>query len=173
MVEPEIAFADIYDDIDLMEDFMKYIVKYVLTNCPDEMAFFDQRIEPGLLNKLNDFVNKEYEIVSYDDAISILLDAQKKGVKFENSDIKWGMDLMSEHERFIVEKTFNCPVFLINFPKDIKAFYMKQNPDGKTVAGVDLLVPGIGEICGGSEREADFNKLKALSLIHISEPTRP
>ena len=161
MVEPEIAFADIYDDIDLMEDFMKYIVKYVLTNCPDEMAFFDQRIEPGLLNKLNDFVNKEYEIVSYDDAINILLDAQKKGVKFENSDIKWGMDLMSEHERFIVEKTFNCPVFLINFPKDIKAFYMKQNPDGKTVAGVDLLVPGIGEICGGSEREADFNKLKA------------
>lgn len=104
MVEPEIAFADIYDDIDLMEDFMKYIVKYVLTNCPDEMAFFDQRIEPGLLNKLNDFVNKEYEIVSYDDAINILLDAQKKGVKFENSDIKWGMDLMSEHERFIVEK---------------------------------------------------------------------
>lgn len=160
MVEPEIAFATIYDDIDLMEDFIKYIVKYVLVNCPDEIQFFNDRIEPGLLDKLNSLVNDAYEIVSYDEAIEILVAAVKNGHKFEYNDIKWGMDLQSEHERYIVEKVFKCPVFLINFPKDIKAFYMKQNDDGKTVAGVDLLLPGVGEICGGSERESDLNKLK-------------
>jgi len=170
MIEPEIAFATIYDDIDLMEDFIKYIIKYVLVNCPDEMQFFNDRIEPGLLQKLDKVVNDAYEIVSYDEAIEILINAQKKGVKFEYSDIKWGMDLQSEHERYIVEKVFNCPVFLINFPKDIKAFYMKQNDDGKTVAGVDLLVPGIGEICGGSEREADYNKLKKrIQELHLDK----
>lgn len=170
MIEPEIAFATIYDDIDLMEDFIKYIIKYVLVNCPDEMQFFNDRIEPGLLQKLDKVVNDAYEIVSYDEAIEILINAQKKGVKFEYSDIKWGMDLQSEHERYIVEKVFNCPVFLINFPKDIKAFYMKQNDDGKTVAGVDLLVPGIGEICGGSEREADYDKLKKrIQELHLDE----
>lgn len=160
MVEPEIAFATIYDDIDLMEDFIKNIVKYVLVNCKDEMQFFNDRIEPGLLDKLNRMVTESYEIVSYDEAIEILTEAVKKGHKFEYNEIKWGMDLQSEHERYIVEKVFNCPVFLINFPKDIKAFYMKQNDDGRTVAGVDLLVPGVGEICGGSEREADLDKLK-------------
>lgn len=159
MVEPEIAFADIYDDIDLMEDFLKYIVRSVMTNCPDELKFFDERIEPGLLAKLEKFVSDAYEILPYDEAIKILLEAKKDGKKFEFSDIKWGMDLQSEHERYIVEEKFNSPVFLINYPKDIKAFYMKQNDDGKTVAAVDLLVPGIGELCGGSEREVRLDCL--------------
>lgn len=160
MVEPEIAFADMYDDIDLIEDFMKFIVRSVLVNCPDELKFFDERIEPGLLAKLEKFVSDSYEILTYDDAVKLLLEAQQNGRHFEYSDIHWGMDLQSEHERYIVEEKFNAPVFLINYPKEIKAFYMKQNDDGKTVAAVDLLVPSIGEICGGSEREVRLDRLQ-------------
>lgn len=159
MIEPEIAFADLYDDMDLIEDFLKYITKYVLANCPDEIDFFDQRIEPGLKEKLNNFVNKDFVEVEYTKAIDILLEAKKKGHKFNNDNIYWGLDLESEHERYLTEEVFKGPIFLTNYPKEIKAFYMKQNSDGKTVAAADLLVPEIGELVGASEREADLDKL--------------
>lgn len=170
MVEPEIAFADLYDDIDLMEDFLKYIVNYLLVNCQEELAFFDMRIKPGLLAKLNKFVSDDFEILTYTKAIELLQEARDKGRKFEYSDIKWGMDLQSEHERYLVEEKYNAPVFLINYPKEIKAFYMKLNDDQKTVAAVDFLVPGIGELCGGSERETNLEVLKQkLKDFHLDE----
>lgn len=170
MVEPEIAFADLYDDIDLMEDFLKYIVNYLLVNCPDELAFFDQRIKPGLLAKLNKFVTDDFEILTYTKAIELLKEAKASGKVFEYSDIKWGMDLQSEHERYLVEEKYNAPLFLIDYPKEIKAFYMKLNDDKKTVAAVDFLVPGIGELCGGSERETNIEVLKQkLKDFHLEE----
>lgn len=159
MIEPEIAFADLYDDMDLIEDFLKYIVKYVQANCPDEIEFFNKWVDTGLKKRLDDFVNKPFTQVDYTEAINILLKAKEDGHKFNNPNIFWGLDLESEHERYLTEEVFKGPIFLTNYPKEIKAFYMKQNEDGKTVAAVDLLVPEIGELVGGSEREADYDKL--------------
>lgn len=160
MVEPEIAFADLYDDMDLIQDFLKYIVRYVMENCKDEIEFFNSMIDSSLKERLQSFIDKPFNVLEYTDAIDMLLKAKEEGHKFDNENIFWGMDLQSEHERYLTEKVFNGPMFLINYPKDIKAFYMKQNDDGKTVAACDLLVPGIGELVGGSEREVDFDKLK-------------
>ena len=160
MIEPEIAFADLEDDMNLMEDFLKYIISYVLKNCPDEMNFFNTMIEKGVIDKMNHILNSSFKRMTYTEAIEILKKAADEGVKFEYKDIYWGMDLQSEHERYITEKIVNGPVFLIDYPKEIKAFYMKLNKDGKTVAACDLLVPGVGEICGGSQREENYDLLK-------------
>ena len=160
MIEPEIAFADLEDDMDLMEDFLKYIIKYVMKNCEDEMNFFNTMIEKGLLGKLNHVVNSNFVRMTYTEGIEILKNAVKAGHKFENNNIEWGMDLQSEHERYLTEVHVKGPMFLTDFPKDIKAFYMKQNSDGKTVAACDLLVPQVGEICGGSQREENYEVLK-------------
>lgn len=169
MIEPEIAYADLYDDIDLIEDFLKYIVKYVMANCPDEISFFDKWVSKGLKQRLDDFVNKPFTQVDYTDAINILLKAKADGHKFNNDNIYWGLDLESEHERYLTEQVFKGPIFLTNYPKEIKAFYMKQNPDGKTVAAVDLLVPQIGELVGGSEREWDYDKLlNRMKELHMN-----
>ncbi|MBE6720738.1 MAG: asparagine--tRNA ligase, partial [Ruminococcaceae bacterium] len=156
-VEPEIAFCELPDLLEIAEDMIKYIVKDYMEKCPDELAFFEQRFEKGLTEKLLSVVNNDFEVVDYTDAIELL---KKADVKFEFP-VEWGCDLQSEHERYITEQVYKKPVFLINYPKGIKSFYMKQNPDGKTVAATDLLVPGVGEIIGGSEREADYNKLLA------------
>ena len=155
-VEPEVAFAELPDIIEIVEEYVKYIVAYVLKTCPQEIAFFENFYEKGLTEKLNLLVNSEFKVLEYTEAIEILKNA--KDVTFEYAP-EWGNELQSEHERYITEKVFKKPVFVINYPKDIKAFYMKQNPDGKTVAATDLLVPGIGEIVGCSEREADYDKL--------------
>ena len=154
-VEPEIAFCELPDLIEFAEDMIKYIIRDYMEKCPDELAFFEQRVEKGLTEKLLNVVNNDFAIVDYTDAIKLLENAD---VEFEYP-VSWGCDLQSEHERYITEKIYNKPVFLINYPKEIKSFYMKQNPDGKTVAATDLLVPGVGEIIGGSEREADYDKL--------------
>ena len=156
-VEPEIAFCELPDLIELAEEMIKYIIKEYMERCPEELKFFEERFEKGLTEKLLNVVNNEFAIVDYTDAIRILEEAK---VEFEYP-VYWGCDLQSEHERYITEQVYNKPVFLINYPKDIKSFYMKQNPDGKTVAATDLLVPGVGEIIGGSEREADYDKLVA------------
>lgn len=159
-VEPEVAFAELPDIIELAEEMIKYIIKDYMEKCPDELKFFEERFEKGLTDKLNNVLNNEFEIVDYTKAIEIL---KASGVEFEYP-VEWGCDLKSEHERYITEQIYKKPVFLINYPKEIKSFYMKQNPDGKTVAATDLLVPGVGEIIGGSEREADYNKLvKAMN----------
>jgi asparaginyl-tRNA synthetase len=172
MIEPEIAFADIYDDMDLIEDFLKYIVKYVMANCPDEIEFFNSFIDTGLKKRLEDFVTKPFTTVEYSEAINLLLKAKAEGHKFANDNIFWGLDLESEHERYLTEQVFKGPIFLTNYPKEIKAFYMKQNLDGKTVAAVDLLVPEIGELVGGSEREADYDKLlKRMQELKMNIPT--
>lgn len=156
-VEPEVAFAELPDVIELAEDMIKYIIKDYMEKCPEELKFFEDRFEKGLSEKLLSVINNDFEIVDYTDAIELL---KKAPVKFEFP-VEWGCDLQSEHERYITEQVYNKPVFLINYPKGIKSFYMKQNPDGKTVAATDLLVPGVGEIIGGSEREADYDKLVA------------
>ncbi len=156
-VEPEIAFAELPDLIEVAEEMIKYIIKDYMEKCPEELAFFEQRFEKGLTEKLLSVVNNDFAIVDYTDAIDVL---KKADVKFEYP-VEWGCDLQSEHERYITEQVYKKPVFLINYPKGIKSFYMKQNPDGKTVAATDLLVPGVGEIIGGSEREADYDKLIA------------
>lgn len=155
MIEPEICFADLKDDMDLAEDMIKYIFQYVLDNCPEEMAFFNQFIDKGLLDRLDNVINSDFARISYTDAVKEL---EKYNDKFEVK-VFWGLDLQTEHERFLCEQIFKKPVFVTDYPKDIKAFYMKLNPDGKTVAAADLLVPGIGEIVGGSQREEDYNKL--------------
>ena len=155
MIEPEICFADLKDDMDLAEDMIKYIFQYVLDNCPEEMAFFNQFIDKGLLDRLNNVINSDFARISYTDAVKEL---EKHNDKFEVK-VFWGLDLQTEHERFLCEQIFKKPVFVTDYPKDIKAFYMKLNPDGKTVAAADLLVPGIGEIVGGSQREEDYDKL--------------
>lgn len=161
MIEPEIAFADLEDDMDLIESFIKYIIKYVLDNCKDEMEFFNNFIDKGVLDKLHTVINAPFVRMEYTKAIELLKKAVESGHKFENNDIYWGMDLNSEHERYVTEQIVKGPVFLINYPKEIKAFYMKLNPDNKTVAACDLLVPKEGEIVGGSQREEDFTKLEA------------
>ena len=155
MVEPEICFADLNDDMDLAEDMVKYIFKYVLNNCPEEMEFFNNFIDKTLLDRLNNVINSDFARISYTDAVAEL---EKHNDEFEFK-VSWGIDLQTEHERYLCEKIFKKPVFVTDYPSDIKAFYMKQNPDGKTVAAADLLAPGIGEIIGGSQREEDYNKL--------------
>lgn len=155
MVEPEICFADLKDDMDLAEDMIKYIFQYVLDNCPEEMEFFNNFIDKGLLERLNHVITSDFVRIPYTNAVKEL---EKHNDKFEYK-VSWGVDLQTEHERYLCEKIFKKPVFVTDYPMDIKAFYMKQNPDGKTVAASDLLVPGIGEIIGGSQREEDYDKL--------------
>ena len=157
MIEPEICFADLKDDMDLAEEMVKYIISYVLENAPEEMAFFNQFVDTGLFDKLQNVINSDFGRITYTDAIKEL---EKVNDKFEFP-VSWGIDLQTEHERYLSEKIFGKPVFVTDYPKEIKAFYMKQNPDGKTVAASDLLAPGIGEIIGGSQREDDFEKLNA------------
>ena len=154
MIEPEIAFCDLAGDMDIMEDMLKYIVKYVLDNCKDEMNFFDSFVEKGLLEKLNKLLTSHFTRISHHDVISILKEAK---VDWEFKP-EYGEDIAKEHEKYITEY-FNGPVFITDWPKDIKAFYMKLNPDKKTVAAVDLEVPGAGELIGGSQREEDYDKL--------------
>lgn len=161
MIEPEIAFADLEDNMDLIESFLKYIIKYVLDNCKDEMEFCNSMIEKGLIEKLTNVINSTFRRMTYTEGIEILTKAVKNGHKFENNDIYWGMDLQSEHERYLTEEVVKGPVFLTDYPKEIKAFYMKLNPDNKTVAACDLLVPREGEIVGGSQREENYKILKA------------
>ena len=155
MVEPEICFANLEDDMNLAEDMIKYIFSYVLENCPEEMEFFNNFVDKGLLDRLNNVINSDFARVSYTDAIKEL---EKHNDEFEYK-VSWGVDLQTEHERYLCEKVFQKPVFVTDYPKDIKAFYMKQNPDNKTVAATDLLAPGIGEIIGGSQREENYEKL--------------
>ena len=154
-VEPEVCFADIHDIIGIAEEFIKYIIRYVMEHCQDELAFCDKFIEKGLIDKLTNVVSNDFVQLDYTDAIELL---QTCGKKFEYP-VSWGVDLQSEHERYLTDEYFKKPVFVVNYPKDIKSFYMKQNPDGKTVAATDLLVPMIGEIIGCSERETDMEKL--------------
>ena len=165
MIEPEIAFADLEDDMVLIEEFIKYIISYVLDNCKDEMDFFNTMIEKGVLDKMKHIVNSKFKIMTYTEGIELLKKAKEEGHKFEYNNIEWGMDLQSEHERYLTEVIAKGPMFLIDYPKEIKSFYMKLNPDNKTVAACDLLVPGVGEICGGSQREEDYDKLKERMIV--------
>ena len=155
MFEPEMAFADLEDDMDLAEDMLKYVINYVMENAPEEMNFFNSFVDKGLIDRLTNVATSEFARITYTDAIEIL---KKHNDKFEFK-VSWGIDLQTEHERYLTEEVYKRPVFVTDYPKDIKAFYMKQNPDGKTVAAVDCLVPGIGEIIGGSQREDDYEKL--------------
>ena len=164
MIEPEMCFADLKDDMDLAEDMVKYIIKYVMDNCPEEMTFFNTFIDKNLFNKLNNVINSDFARITYTDAIKEL---EKNNDNFEFP-VHWGTDLQTEHERYLCEVLFNKPVFVTDYPTEIKAFYMKQNPDGKTVAAADLLAPGIGEIIGGSQREDNLDilekKIKDLNM---------
>ena len=155
MVEPEIAFADLDDDMILAEAMLKHIINYVLENAPEEMNFFNSFVDKGLLDRLHNVVSSEFARVTYTEAIEIL---EKNNDKFDFK-VSWGVDLQTEHERYLTEEVFKRPVFVTDYPKDIKAFYMKMNDDNKTVAAVDCLVPGIGELIGGSQREDDYDKL--------------
>ena len=157
MIEPEIAFADLQDDMNLAESMLKYVIRYVLENAPEEMNFFNQFVDKGLLERLNGVLNSEFGHVTYTEAIEIL---EKHNDKFDYK-VSWGCDLQTEHERYLTEEIYKRPVFVTDYPKEIKAFYMKMNPDNKTVAAMDCLVPGIGEIIGGSQREDDYEKLLA------------
>ena len=160
MIEPEMAFYDITENMDLAEDFIKHLVRYALDNCRDDIQFLNDRYDPELVARLEGVINTEFVRLEYTEGIKILEAAVANGVQFEYP-VFWGADLQSEHERYLVEKHFGKPVILTGYPKDIKAFYMKQNPDGKTVRAMDVLFPKIGEIIGGSEREADLGKLEA------------
>ncbi len=157
MIEPEVAFCDLDGIMDIEEDCLKYIISYVLEHCKDEMEFLDKFVEKGLLDKLTKLINSKFTRISHEDVITILKEAKSKGVNFEFSP-EYGEDIAKEHEKYITEY-FNGPVFITNWPKDIKSFYMKLNPDGKTVAAADLEVPGVGELMGGSQREDDYDKL--------------
>ena len=157
MIEPEMAFADLNDDMHVAEDMIKYVINYVLENAPEEINFFNSMIDKGLIERLTNVVNSDFGHVTYTEAIEIL---EKNNDKFEYK-VFWGCDLQTEHERFLTETVFKKPVFVTDYPKEIKAFYMKLNPDNKTVAAMDCLVPGIGEIIGGSQREDDYEKLCA------------
>ena len=155
MIEPEMAFADLNDNMKMAEGMLKYIIRYVLENAPAEMNFFNQFVDKNLLDRLNGVLNSEFGHVTYTEAVKIL---EQNNDKFDYK-VFWGCDLQTEHERYLTEEVFKRPVFVTDYPKEIKAFYMKQNDDGKTVAAMDCLVPGIGEIIGGSERENDYQKL--------------
>ena len=171
MIEPEMAFYDIKDNMDLAEDFIKHLVSYALENCYDDVKFLNDRYDNELIERLESVVKTDFVRLEYTEGIKILEDAIKNGEKFEYP-VYWGVDLQSEHERYLVEKHFRKPVILTGYPKDIKAFYMKQNEDGKTVRAMDVLFPKIGEIIGGSEREADLDKLEArISELGMSRRT--
>ena len=166
MIEPEIAFADLNDDMALAEDMLKYIINYVLKNAPEEMEFFNNFIDKTLLDRLNSIVNSEFGRVTYTEAVEILKNC---GKEFEYP-VEWGMDLQTEHERYLTEEVFKKPIFVTDYPKDIKAFYMRLNDDGKTVAAMDCLVPGVGEIIGGSQREERLDVLtKRMKELGLSE----
>ncbi len=156
MIEPEIAFADLQDDMQLAEDMLKYIISYVLENAPEEMAFFNQFVDQGLIERLNHVLHSDFGRVTYTEAVKLL---EANNDKFDYK-VSWGCDLQTEHERYLTEEIFKRPVFVTDYPKEIKAFYMKLNPDQKTVAAMDCLVPGIGEIIGGSQREENYEPLK-------------
>lgn len=156
MIEPEMSFCDLQGDMDVAEDMVKFIIRYVMETCPEELAFLNQFVDKGLLDRLHNVADNDFVRLPYTEAIELL---KKNKDKFEDQDIFWGKDLQSEHERFITEQVYKKPVFLTDYPKEIKAFYMKQNDDGKTVAAADLLVPGIGELIGGSQREENYEKL--------------
>ena len=158
MIEPEMAFCDLAGDMDVAEAMVKAVIDHVMTVCADELAFLNQFVDKGLLERLENVRSNAFVRLTYTEAIEIL---KENADKFDDKNIFWGKDLQSEHERFITEQVFKKPVFLTDYPKEIKAFYMKQNDDGKTVAAADLLVPGIGELVGGSQREDDYEKLKA------------
>ena len=164
MIEPEIAFADLSDDMSLAEDMLKFVINYVMENAPEEMQFFNSFVDKGLIERLNGIVSSDFGHVTYTEAIEIL---EKADVKFDYP-VKWGVDLQTEHERYLTEKVFKKPVFVTDYPKEIKAFYMRLNDDGKTVAAMDLLVPGVGEIIGGSQREERLDvlcdRMKELGL---------
>lgn len=155
MIEPEMAFADLKDNMEVAEQMMKYIINYVMENAPEEMAFFNQFVDKGLMDRLNHVATAEFAHVTYTEAVDILM---KNNDKFDYK-VSWGTDLQTEHERYLTEQVFKRPVFVTDYPKEIKAFYMKLNDDDKTVAAMDLLVPGIGEIIGGSQREDNYDKL--------------
>jgi asparaginyl-tRNA synthetase len=183
MIEPEMAFHDLEDNMNLAESFMKSIIRFVMDNNMEDLLFLDQRLleeekqlpadkrsELGLLDKLKMVVNNDFERITYTDAINILLESPAYKKKKFQYEVKWGIDMQSEHERYLVEKHFKKPVIVTNYPKDIKAFYMRQNDDGKTVAAMDILAPGIGEIVGGSQREERFDLLtQRMRDMHISE----
>ena len=160
MIEPEMAFYDLDDDMDIQEDFVKYLLNWALTKCREDLEFFDKRIQPGLIESLTKVANAKFTRISYTQAIEDLEKAAAAGHKFEFKPY-WGCDIATEHERYLTEQIYNGPVMVFNYPKEIKSFYMKQNEDGKTVKAVDVLVPGIGELIGGSEREEDYDKLLA------------
>ena len=155
MIEPEVAFADINDNMELAENMIKYIINYILENAKEEMKFFNEFIDKGLLDRLNNIISNDFARVTYTEAVELL---KKSGREFQFP-VEWGIDLQTEHERYITEEIFNKPVFVTDYPKEIKAFYMRQNEDGKTVAAMDLLVPGVGEIIGGSQREERYDVL--------------
>ena len=157
MIEPEMAFADLTDDMNVAEAMIKYIINYVLENAPEEMEFFNKFMDKGLIERLQNIVNSDFERVTYTEAVEIL---RKSGEDFQYP-VEWGIDLQTEHERYLTEKVYKKPIFVIDYPKEIKAFYMRLNDDGKTVAACDLLVPGVGEIIGGSQREERYDVLKA------------
>lgn len=166
MIEPEIAFADLHDDMRLAEDMLKYVIKYVLERCDAEINFFNSFVDKGLKDRLIKLVNSEFKEVTYTEAVEILM---KNNDKFQYK-VEWGTDLQTEHERFLTEQVFNAPIFVTNYPKDIKAFYMRMNDDGKTVAAVDMLVPSVGELIGGSQREERFDLLvKRINELGLKE----
>lgn len=166
MIEPEIAFADLTDNMKLAEDMFKYIVNYVLENAPEEMEFFDSFLSKGIIERLKSIVNSEFGVVTYTEAVELL---KKSDEEFQYP-VEWGIDLQTEHERYITEKIFQKPVFVINYPKEIKAFYMRVNDDNKTVAAMDLLVPGVGEIIGGSQREERLDVLTQKIIDNGMDP---
>ena len=157
MVEPEMAFCDLEGNMNVAEDMIKYVINYVMKECPEEMQFFNRFMDKGLLKRLDNIVNSDFARITYTEAVDIL---KKSGEEFEYP-VEWGIDLQTEHERYITEKVYKKPVFVTDYPKDIKAFYMRLNDDGRTVAACDLLVPGVGEIIGGSQREERYDVLKA------------
>lgn len=166
MIEPEIVFADLEDNMELAEDMIKYIINYVMENAPEEMQFFNSFIDKGLLERLNNVVNSDFVRITYTKAIELLLES---GHEFENP-VEWGCDLQTEHERYITEEIYKAPVFVTDYPKDIKAFYMRMNEDGKTVRAMDLLVPGVGEIVGGSQREEREDVLRErMQELNLNE----
>nr|WP_300002340.1 asparagine--tRNA ligase [Tissierella sp.] len=167
MMEPEIAFADLEDDMNLAEDMMRYVIKYVMEEAPEEMEFFNNFIDKELLERLENIVNSDFERITYTRAVEILQESKKKF----NYPVEWGIDLQTEHERYITEEVFKKPVFVTDYPKEIKAFYMRENDDGKTVAAMDLLVPGVGEIIGGSQREERLEVLEQKIIDNGMNPS--
>ena len=166
MIEPEIAFADLHDDMAVAEGMIKYVISDVLEKCPEEMEFLNSFVDKGLIERLTKLVNSEFKEVTYTEAVEIL---KKHNSEFQYQ-VEWGVDLQTEHERFLTEQIFNGPIFVTNYPKDIKAFYMRMNDDNKTVAAVDMLVPGVGEIIGGSQREERFDLLvKRINELGLRE----